>query len=315
MRLAGFLLALLVGCEALAQSYPSKPIRMIVPFPPGGGFDGIARPFGEKLATLLGQPVIVDNRAGAAGNVGAAFAAQQPADGYTVLFANDFLATNPPMYKAPGYDPLKDFVPVSKVGTVATAIAIHPGVQAKDARELGVLSRKKSLNFGTPGIGSVPHLVGEMLNLDGAMALVHVPYKGSGPAITDTMGGQIDMVITTLSSLAPQIRAGKLRGIAVVGASRASVMPELPTLAEAGGPALNADIWYGLFVPAGTSSEIVRRLNEASGQALAQPDLTERLRKAGYEPGASTPGALDATLRSDLAKWTRVVNDAKIPRE
>ena len=147
------------------------------------------------------------------------------------------------------------------------------------------------------------------------MALVHIPYKGSGPAISDTMGGQIDMVITTLSSLAPQIRAGKLRGIAVVGASRASIMPELPTLSEAGGPSIHADIWYGLFVPAGTPSGIVMRLHDASVQALADRDLGERLRKIGYEPGSSTPEALAATLKDDLAKWTRVVNDAKIPRE
>jgi tripartite-type tricarboxylate transporter receptor subunit TctC len=315
VRLLVFLRALLAGGQAVAQTYPAKPIRMVVPFPPGGGFDGIARPFSEKLSTVLGQPVIIDNRAGAAGNIGAAFAAQQPADGYTLLFANDLLATNPPMYKAPGYDPLKDFIPVSKVGAVATAIAIYPGVQAKDAKELSALSKKKPLNFGTPGMGSVPHLVGEMLNLEGAMSLVHIPYKGSGPAITDTMGGQIDMVITTLSSLAPQIRAGKLRGIAVVGASRASIMPELPTLSEAGGPAIHADIWYGLFVPAGTPAGIVTRLHDASVRALADRDLGERLRKIGYEPGSSTPEALAATLKDDLAKWTRVVNEAKIPRE
>ena len=314
MRLRSLVFLLVFPLSVFAQ-YPAKPVRMIVPFPPGGGFDGIARPFAEKLGAALGQPIVVENKPGAAGNVGAAFAAQQPADGYTLLFANDFLATNPPMYKAPGYDPLKDFMPISRVGTTPTAIAANPNVQAKDAKELGALSKRKPLNFGTPGMGSVPHLVGELINLEGAMALVHVPYKGTGPAITDTIGGQIELVITTLSSLTPHIRAGKLRGIAVVQPKRASGMPQLPTLAESGVPAISAEIWYGLFVPAGVAPDIRRRLHEASVQALAQPDLVERLQKAGYEVGSSSPEALGALLKSELAKWTRVVAEAKIPRE
>jgi tripartite-type tricarboxylate transporter receptor subunit TctC len=312
-----FLAAVLAAfaAAAWAQSYPSRPVRLIVPFPPGGGFDGIARPFGEKLGAALGQTIVIDNRAGAAGNVGAEVAARSTADGYTLLFANDFLATNPPMLKSTSYDPLKDFVPITKVGTVATAMAVHPSVAASNLKELMALSRGKPLNFGTPGVGSVPHLVGEMLNLDGVLRLVHVPYKGSGPAITDTIGGQIEMVVTTLSSLAPHIRAGKLRGIGVIGPNRASFMPELPTFAEGGGPPINADIWYGLFAPAGTPEPVVRRLHEASMQALAQPDLLERLRKAGYEPTSSTPESLGTLLKTDLEKWRRVVSDAKIPRE
>ncbi len=315
MRLVSFVFLLVLPFSVLGQAYPSKPVRLIVPFPPGGGFDGIARPFAEKLGTALGQPVVVENKPGAAGNIGAAFAAQQPADGYTLLFANDFLATNPPMYKTTGYDPLKDFAPISRVGTTPTAIAANPNLQAKDAKELAVLSKKKPLNFGTPGIGSVPHLVGELINLEGAMALVHVPYKGTGPAITDTIGGQIELVITTLSSLTPHIRAGKLRGIAVVQPKRADSMPELPTLAESGGPAISAEIWYGLFVPAGVPADIRKRLHEASVQALAQADLVERLKKAGYEVGSSSPEALGTLLKGELGKWTRVVNDAKIPRD
>ncbi len=315
MRALSFLFLLVLPFCVLAQSYPSKPVRLVVPFPPGGGFDGIARPFAEKLGTALGQPIVVENKPGAAGNVGAAFAAQQPADGYTLLFANDFLATNPPMYKAPGYDPLKDFAPITRVGTTPTAIAANPNLAAKDVKELAALSKKKPLNFGTPGMGSVPHLVGELINLEGAMALAHVPYKGTGPAITDTIGGQIELVITTLSSLTPHIRAGKLRGVAVVQPKRAGSMPELATLAESGGPAISAEIWYGLFVPAGVPADIRKRLHEASVQALAQPDLVERLRKAGYEVASSSPEALGTLLKGELAKWTRVVNDAKIPRE
>jgi tripartite-type tricarboxylate transporter receptor subunit TctC len=311
LLLAGLIVSLGVG----AQQYPSRPIRLIVPFPPGGGFDGIARPFAEKLSTLLGQNLVIENRAGAAGNVGADVAARSPADGYTLLFANDFLATNPPMLKSTSYDPVKDFVPITKVGTVATALATHPSVPASNLKELMALSKTKPLNYGTPGVGSVPHLIGEMMNLEGVMRLVHVPYKGSGPAITDAIGGQIDIVITTLSSLAPHMRAGRLRGIGVIGPNRAPFMPELPTFSEAGGPPLNADIWYGLFAPAGTPQPAIARLHEASVQALAQPDLVERLRKAGYEPVSSTPEALGTLVKNDLEKWRRVVADAKIPRE
>jgi len=279
-----------------AQGYPSRPIRLIIPFPPGGGFDGIARPFSEKLAAILGQPVVLENRAGAGGSIGADVAAHSAPDGYTLLFANHFVA-------------------ITKVGSVSTALAIHPAVPARDLKELIALSKKKPLNFGTPGVGSMPHLVGEMLNLDGTMRLVHVPYKGSGPAITDALGGQIEVVITPLSNLVQHIRAGRLRGIAVLSGNRAAVMPELPTFAESGVPSVQADTWYGLFAPAGTPVMAQKRLHEAAVQVLAQPDVIERLQKAGYEPGSSTPEALAETLKSDLQRWNRVVADAKIPKE
>jgi tripartite-type tricarboxylate transporter receptor subunit TctC len=315
IRLALFILGVAFAACAAGQAYPSRPVKMVVPFPPGGGFDGIARPFSEKLASLLGQPIVIENRPGAAGNVGAEYAARQPADGYTLLFANDFLATNPPILKSTPYDPIRDFVPVSKVGTVPTGLAIHPSLEAKDWRELVMLGRLKPLTYGTPGIGSVPHLVGALMNLEGTIRLLHVPYKGTSPAVSDAIGGQIDIVITTLSSLTPQIRAGKLRGIAVIGPRRSPTIPELPTLAEAGGPSINAEIWYGLFVPAGTPAAIVQQLNQVSIQALASVDLADRLRKAGYDPGSSTAQALGEQLKNDLAKWTQVVNEAKIPRE
>ena len=255
MKRLTFLLSLvLLAAGAIAQvvhaqpqAYPSRPIRMVIPFPPGGGFDGIARPFSEKLASIVGQPVVLENRAGAGGSIGADFAAHSVPDGYTLLFANHFLATNTAMHSSLGYDPIRDFVAITKVGSVSTALAIHPAVPARDLKELIALSKKQPLNFGTPGVGSMPHLVGELLNLDGTMRLVHVPYKGSGPAITDALGGQIELVITPLSNLVQHIRAGKLRGIAVLSSKRAAVMPELPTFAETGYPSVHADTWYGLF--------------------------------------------------------------------
>jgi tripartite-type tricarboxylate transporter receptor subunit TctC len=315
LALAGCIVAASAAAPgAQAQSYPTRPIRIILPFPPGGGFDGIARPFSESLAAILGQPVVIDHRPGAGGNIGAEAAARSAPDGYTLLFANPFLATNPAMVKALPYDPLKDFVAITKVGMVNTALAVHWAVPAKDLKELIALSKRKPLNFGTPGIGSMPHLVGELLNLDGTMRLVHVPYKGSGPAITDAIGGQIEIVITPLSNIAQHIRAGKLRGIAVLSTERAAIMPELPTFAESGVP-VQADTWYGVFAPAGTPEAVLKRVHEASVQALAQPEIVERLRRSGYEPGSSSPEALAAQLKADVAKWNRVVADAKIPRE
>jgi tripartite-type tricarboxylate transporter receptor subunit TctC len=219
------------------------------------------------------------------------------------------------MYANTGYDPVKDFAPITRVALATTGLAINPNLPAKNLKELIELSKKKPLNFGTPGIGSLPHLVGEQFNLEGVMRLVHVPYKGSGPAITDTMGGQIEMVMTTLAGIAPHIRSGKLRGIAVVGPNRASFMPDLPTFQEGSGYAVDADIWYGLFMPAGTPAAIQGRVREAALQALAQPDLVERLKKLGYEPQTSTPEELAATVKTGLEKWTRVVREAKIPRE
>jgi tripartite-type tricarboxylate transporter receptor subunit TctC len=317
LALAGLIFSaggVLPGAGAQTQGYPSRPIRMIVPFPPGGGFDGIARPFAERLGPILGQPVVIEHRPGAGGNIGAEIAARAAPDGYTLLFANTFLTTNPAVNKSPGYDPLKDFVAISRVGAVNTALAVHPSVPAGDLQELIALSKKKALHFGTPGVGTMPHLIGEMLNLDGTMRLVHVPYKGSAPAIADTLGGQIEIVITPLSNVVQHIRAGKLRGIAVLSASRAAIMPELPTFTEAGIP-VQAQTWYGLFAPSGTPEAALKRLHEGSVQALAQPEVVERLRKAGYEPGSSAPEALAATLRSDLERWIRVVERAKIPRE
>lgn len=304
-----------VSADAFAQAYPSRAVRLILPFPPGGGFDAVGRPFAEKLSSLLGQPVIVENRPGAAGNVGADVALGAPADGYTLLLANDFLAINPATLKSTRYDPVKDFAPITRVGTVPLALAVNPGLAAANLKEVIALSRLKPLTFGTPGVGSTPHLVGELLNLEGVWQVRHIPYKGSMPAITDTVSGQVDSVLTTLSSLAPHIRAGRLRGIAVLSARRAGVLPDLPTFSEAGVAAIDADLWYALFAPAGTPDPALRRLHEASVQALAQPDLIERLQKAGYEPGSSTPAALAALLKADLEKWRRVVRDAKIQAE
>lgn len=300
---------------AQPQAYPSKVIRMVVPFPPGGGFDGIARPFSEKLASILGQPVVLDYRAGAGGNIGVEHAAKSPPDGYTLLFANVSMTSNPAIWKTVNYDAVNDFAAISRVGVASSAVAVHPSVPVKDLNELRAYAKAKPLNFASPGVGTSSHLIGEMMNLEGILSLVHIPYKGTAPAVADAIGGQLDAVMVPLVSLAPHIRTGKLRGIAVSSAQRVSLMPELPTFAELGFPQVQSDTWYALFAPAGTPEAIVRRLHDASAQAMAQPDVIERLRKTGYEPGASTPEALAALVRSEVARWNRMATAAKIPRQ
>lgn len=301
--------------NALAQPYPAKPIRLVVPFPPGGGFDGIARPVAEKMGGLLGQPIVLDYRPGAGGNIGIEHAAHSPADGYTILIANVSMTTNPSIWKTLNYDAANDFAPISRLGWVSSALAVYPGVPANDLKELVALSKKKALNFASPGVGTSSHLIGEMMNNEGILKLVHIPYKGTAPAVADAIGGQLDAVMVPLVSLAQHIRAGKLRGIAVSSAARVSLLPELPTFAESGFPQVQSDTWYALFAPVATPAPILKRLQEATVQAVAQPDVVERLKKAGYEVGSSTPEALSALVRSELARWHKLATDAKIPKQ
>ena len=300
---------------AQAPAYPARIIRMVVPFPPGGGFDGIGRPFSEKLGAILGQPVMMDYRPGAGGNIGIEFAARSAPDGYTLLLANVSMATNPAIMKTVNYDAVNDFAAITRVGSISSALAIHPSVPAMNLKELMALSQNKPLNFASPGVGTSSHLIGELMNLEGILRLVHIPYKGTAPAVADALGGQLDAVMVPLTALAPHIRAGKLRGIAVSSANRVSLLPELPTFTEAGFPQIQSDTWYALFAPAGTPDALLRRVHDASVQALAQPDVIERLRKAGYEPGSSTQEALSALLKSELQRWSRMAAAAKIPKQ
>lgn len=301
--------------HAQAPAYPSKVVRMVVPFPPGGGFDGIARPYAEKLSAILGQPVVLDYRAGAGGNIGVEHAAKSTPDGHTLLVANVSMTTSPAMWKTIGYDAVNDFAPISRIGVVSSAFAINPALPAKDLKELAALSKVKPLNFASPGVGTSSHLIGEMMNIEGILSLVHIPYKGTAPAVADALGGQLDAVMVPLVSLAPHIKSGKLRGIAVSSAVRVPILPELPTFAESGYPQVQSDTWYAVFAPAGTPEAVVRRLHDATVQVLAQQDLIDRLRKTGYEPGASTPEALGALVKSEVARWNRMATAAKIPRQ
>lgn len=307
--------SLLAASAVCAQTFPERPIRLVVPFPAGGGADGAARAFSDRFAALLGQPVTIDNRPGASGNIGAEQVARSNPDGYTLLFGNEFLSTNAALFKALRYDAQKDFVPLAKVATSAVAIAVHPSVPAKSMAELVALSKTRPINYASPGVGTGPHLFGELLALNTGAKLNHIPYKGSAPAMNDAVGGQVDLIISTLAPMVPFLSTGKLRGLAVTGAARSAQLPEMPTLAESGTPGFSYEIWYGVFAPAAVPRPVLARLQQAAAQALADMDVQARLRKGGFEPEASTPEALAALVRSDSERWSRVVQEARIPRE
>jgi tripartite-type tricarboxylate transporter receptor subunit TctC len=297
--------------SARAQGYPARPVSLVVPFPPGGGFDTIARPFAERLGRALGQPVVVDNRPGSGGNMGADMVARAAADGYTLLFANDFLATNPSVNRNVRYDPLKDFTPIGMVGTTQVVIAVRPDFPAKTFAELVALSRKKPLSYGTPGAGTSPHLLGEYIASTTALKTLHVPYKGAGPSVNDAIGGQIDMVLATTPSVASHIRAGKLRGIVVFGARRSAQLPEVPTLKEAGSTPVDYEVWYCLMSPAGVPAPVQARLREATAAALDK-ELAARLATLGYEIQSEGPEQVTRFIQRDLARWHEVVARTKI---
>ena len=317
LRILVAALAVLGGTAIAADAYPSKPIKLVIPFPPGGGFDGIARPFAERLSAALGQPVVVDNRPGAGGNIGAEQVARSPADGYTLLFANDFLGTNPNLYKEVRYDPVKDFVPISQIGSTQMVIAVNPArVKATDAKSLKAESQQRVLQYGTPGVGTSPHLFGELYGFNTGTRVQHVPYRGTGPAITDAIGGQIDFALVTVPSVVPHAKAGKLRPLMVIGGTRRSpLLPDVPNITELDVQGVNHDVWYGMFAPTGTPPDVLKKLREATAGVLAQPDLVARLRDAGYEVIPSTPEALGARVKTDLGKWRVVVDRAHITVE
>lgn len=306
------LAALAVG--AAAQTWPERPIKLVVPFPAGGGADVAARTYGEKLSALLGQPVVIDNKPGASGNIGAELVARAPADGYTLLFANEFLATNPLLLQV-RYDSLKDFVPIAKVASNAAAIAVHPSLPVRSIQDLIALGRTRTLNYASPGVGTGPHLFGQLIAMQAGASFNNIPYKGSAPATADAVGGQVDFIISTLSPMVPHFNAGKLRGLAVTGAKRSPQAPDVPTLAETGSIAQKYDVWYGVVAPAAVPKTILSRLQQASAQVLRDPELLNKLRNAGYDVEPTIGDEFGAELRADIERWTRVIREAKIPRE
>ena len=308
-------LALTLVCTpASAQSYPSKPIRLIVPYPPGGPLDIMARAIGQKLTEAWSQPVVVDNRAGAGGNIGADLVAKSTADGYTLLMgAVATHAINPTLYAKLPYDPVKDFAPVALVAQVPNILVVNPSVPARSVRELIDLVRARPgyLNFGSGSTGSTGHLAGELFNTMAGVKMVHIPYKGGAPAMADLLAGQVQLMFDNLANALPQVKAGRLRALAVTTLARSPAMPELPTIAESGLPGFDLTTWFGVMAPARTPPEIVVKLNAEIVRALNAKDMRERLEKMGAEPPPNnTPERFAAFIGSEAAKYAKVVRDS-----
>jgi tripartite-type tricarboxylate transporter receptor subunit TctC len=291
------------------EAYPARPIRFIVPFPPGGGNDIVGRIIAAKLTEGLGQQVVVDNRGGAGGTVGTDITAKAPPDGYTMLVNNISLAVNHTLVRKLPYDTLRDLAPVSLVGRQPNVLVVYPGIAAKSLRELIDLARAKpgELNYGSGGNGTASHLATEMLKLMTKTDITHVPYKGLGPALTDLIGGRVELIISTMASALPQVKTGKLRPLAVTTTRRSSFFPQVPTMDEAGVKGYEFSTWYGLLVPAGTPHAILERLNLAVQKAVASPAVAEQFAAQGLEPASSSPREFAAYLKSEIAKWGRVI--------
>jgi tripartite-type tricarboxylate transporter receptor subunit TctC len=299
-----------------AQQYPTRPIRMLVGYPPGGPADVTARLFAPNLAEALGQQIVVDNRSGAGGTVAAVTLARAEPDGYTIsIMANGELAISPNLRKVP-YDPLRDFAPVSRIGVNQLALVVHPSVQAKSTGELIALAKAKpgSVNFASAGNGSTAHLAGELFKALAAIDIVHVPYKGAGPAMTDLIGGQVHMLITGYPGALPHITSGTLRALGVTGAKRLAAAPELPTIGEAV-KGYEVTSSYGVLLPARASREIVARLHKETAAIVKKPDVQEKLVALGFEPEGNTPAEYAAQIKSELGKWARVIKLSKVQVE
>ena len=295
-----------------AGRWPDKPVRVIVPFPPGGTTDVVARTFAPKLAEEYGQQFVVDNRGGAGGAIGAEIAARANPDGYTLIVVTSSYAANAVMYKLP-YDPVKGIAPVSMISVLPFILAVHPSVKAGNLKAFIELARAQpgALNFGSPGTGSTPHLAGELFQQLTQTRWTHVAYKGDGPALTDLIGGQIQTVIATELVLGAQIKAGKVRALAVTTAKRPPTLPDLPAIGELV-PGYAVDGWAGLWVPAGTPATIVSRLNQSVARILKLPDVQERLRAGGAEAVPSTPEGFARVIAQDIATWSTVVKTGNI---
>jgi tripartite-type tricarboxylate transporter receptor subunit TctC len=301
---------LLAGAYALAQPYPTKPIRLIAPFAPGGGADFVGRVAAQKLGAALGQAVVVDNRAGAGGAIGTELAARSPADGYTLLVGSQGpFAILPAISAHLAYDPVRDFAPVTLVSSFPFVLVVHPSLPVKSVQELIALAQAKpgQLNFGAPGNGSTTHLAIELLKVLAKIDVVNVSYKGVAPVVADLLAGQLQFMAGDLSTVMPQVRAGRLRALAITGAKRSPLVPELPTIAEAGVPGYEASGWFGVMAPAATPRELIVRLNAALVKGIMEADAQERLAALGGEVVANTPAQFAARIRDDIAKWKKLV--------
>ena len=315
-RAAGWLLLAASGMAA-AQQYPAKPIRVVVPFPSGGPSDIVGRVVSQKLSEAWGQPVIVDNRAGAGGAIGTEYVAKGPADGYQILHGTiGGLAVAMSLQPNRGYDTLRDFVPITQTVTVTNFLVVHPTVPAKSVRELIALAKTRpgKLNYASSGSGTGPHLAGELLKYMAGIDLTHVPYKGSAPGLTAMLSGEVDITFENSLLVMPHIASGKVRPLGVTGTQRSKLLPALPTIAETL-PGYNASGWYGFVAPAATPKDVVVKLSAEMVRILRQPDVVTRLAGQGAEPVASTPDEFAAFIRAEIDKWSKLVAAAKMRAE
>ncbi|HSW18661.1 MAG TPA: tripartite tricarboxylate transporter substrate binding protein [Ramlibacter sp.] len=307
MALSG---AAFAQAPAPATDWPSKPVRWVVPFPPGGAMDAIARALGEKASKALGQPFVIENKAGAGGNIGADFVAKAPADGYTIMITSIGMATNKPLYGKLSYDPIKDFAPVSLLAVVPNVLVTNntqPNI--KNVADVIAAARKApgQLTYASAGNGTSIHLAGEMFTTLTKSDLLHVPYKGSGPAVSDLLGGQVNYMFDSVTSARPHIESGKLRALAVTTAKRSSSLPQVPTMAEAGVPGYEVSPWFAVFAPAATPKPVVAKLNKALLDAMKQADVAARLASIGAEPIGSSPEELATHLKRESDRWTKLI--------
>ena len=303
-----FALALMPLSQTHAQ-YPAKQVRLVVPFPPGGGTDTLARIYGQKLGEALGQQVIIDNRPGGGTNIGAEIAAKAAPDGYTALMGNIAHAINVTLYTKLSYDLVKDFAPVTLLASTPNILVVHPSIPVKSVKELIVLAKSRSgqLDYASSGSGSSSHLAAELFSNMAGVKMTHIPYKGGGPAVIALTGGQVSVGFATTPSVIGHLKTGKMRGLAVTTAQRSPSTPDLPTISEAGVSGYEAGTWYGLLVPAATSKDIVARLHGESVKVLKQPDVKDRLDAAGFELIGNPPEQFGTFIRTEIDKWAKVV--------
>lgn len=305
-----------VAAGASAQ-YPAKPIRLVVTYPPGGGADTMARIFAPRLAERLGQPVVVENRVGASGQIGADLVAKSAADGYTIMLDATAFSVNPSLYPKLPYDPLRDFAPITILVRVPNILVVTPGFAPKSVQELVAYAKARpgQLSYASSGSGSAQHLAAELFKVGAGVDMVHIPYKGGAPAIADVMGAQVPIFFGNMSSALPHVKSGRVRALAVTGNKRSANVPELPTIAESGVPGYEVYEWNGLFAPAGTPAAIIERLQAEIARIVNLPEVSEKLAALGAEPVASSPQEAAVFLRAEITKWAAVVKQANIKAE
>jgi tripartite-type tricarboxylate transporter receptor subunit TctC len=316
-RLSLLALSLALAAPLGAQPFPAKPLRLVLPFPPGGPTDLLGRMIAQRLSEQLGQQVVADNRPGAGGNVGLEITAKSPSDGYTIALTSPLIAISPSLYAKLNYDPFTDLAPIALVAVIQNVMLVHPNVPAKTLREFVAVARNRpgKVNFGSGGVGTTSHLAPELFRSLAKLNIVHVPYKGTGQALVGLLGGEIDMLVMAAPAAASQIKAGKVRALAVLSERRLDILPEVLTARESGMEGLEVPIWYGIVGPAGIPRDIIARLNAELVRAMNAPEMRDKLAAAGIEPRTSTVEEFAAYIRSEAARFAKVIREAGIKAE